>query len=448
MVVRPIRSVLLGMMLLAVVFGPIIMIVPDDASAAEYSGTSPAFATGKYWSLFVGYANQGDVIKWSWSSSDSLGFQLIITPDMTHLYGFSSYDGLVVSTPGFYNLVWYNNNWFFSATVSYWVAVFTPSTTITTPIEGAYLNSTTISIQGTSDPYSEDVQVGPDALHLIEASWSGNDWGVDNYLLQEGQNDILVRTYYWMDSYGYEEVTYDRTMHVTLDATLPDLAILSPPTTGTNYLQGQVNISWQCSDDSGIANREVKVDALAWTDVTSDSYAIELGDGHHVVSVRVTDLAGNAAFSQTTFVCDRVAPEVTVGGPGTDAKISEDNVNVWWYGSDDLSGIDHYEVRIAGGDWVDVGDATNHTFADLGDAWYSVDVKVVDKSGNEATATTSFGIYTSIWSQNGPYQGIPLFGLIAAIIVGAVVAVLLLRKRKGGPAAVSVPKEEPAPGTP
>ncbi len=35
----------------------------------------------------------------------------------------------------------------------------------------------------------------------------------------------------------------------------------------------------------------------------------------------------------------------------------------------------------------------------------------------------------------------------AAIIVGAGVVVLLSRRRKGGPAAVSVPKEGPAPGT-
>jgi hypothetical protein len=76
--------------------------------------------------------------------------------------------------------------------------------------------------------------------------------------------------------------------------------------------------------------------------------------------------------------------------------------------------------------------------------WHSVTVKALDRTGNYATSTVSFGVYTSVWSTNGPYQGIPLFGVIAAIFIGAVVIVLLVRKRKGGPAVASVPKEEPA----
>ena len=35
----------------------------------------------------------------------------------------------------------------------------------------------------------------------------------------------------------------------------------------------------------------------------------------------------------------------------------------------------------------------------------------------------------------------------AAIVIGAVVVVLLLRVRKGGPTVISVPKDGPAPGT-
>jgi len=442
MVMRALWSLLLGAMLASVVLIPVCLFVPNAASAVEYSGTSPLFAVDTEWSLYVGYFAPGDIIQWYWSSGDSLSFSLLYTVDSTteQLGGFTDDDSCRVDRAGHYGLWWYNNNLFFSASVDYWVAGFTPFTTITTPVDGAYLNSAAISVQGKTDSYSAAVLVGPDTLHTTEATWSGDDWGVDGYLLTEGQNDILVRTYYWLDSNGYTILsTPDKMIHVTLDTALPDLAITSPSLAGA-HLRGTVDVAWQCSDENGIVKREVKVDALGWQDVTADSYTVELADGHHVVSVRVTDLAGNQAYGQVAFICDTVAPQITIAEPVVNSKVSEDHVAVSWAGSDDPSGIDYYEVQIAGGRWTNVGTETSHEFTGLDDGWYSVNVRAVDKSGNSATASVNFGIYTSIWSTNGPYQGIPLFALVAAIIIVAVVATLLLRKKKGGPAVSTVPK--------
>ena len=171
-----------------------------------------------------------------------------------------------------------------------------------------------------------------------------------------------------------------------------------------------------------------------------------MADGQHKLQVRATDVAGNIAVAEVEVTVDATAPEVTISP--RDTKISRDDVLVTWWGADATSGIDHYEVQLDGGSWVDVGNATSYQLTNLDDEWYFFTVKAVDQTGKEATATVSFGIYTSIWSQNGPYNGIPLFALVSAIIVLAVVAVLLLRKRRGNPVVAGVPKEEPASGTP
>src|SRR4030066_2244788 len=192
MVMKTLRSLLFGAMMIGVVLAPVCFIVPNTASASEYAGTSPAFSAGTAWSLYVGWLATGDILEWYWETSDSLSFSLVYTIDSTttQIWGFSSDDGYVVESSGHYGLWWYNNNWFFSASVSYWAAGFTPFTTVEAPSEGEYMDSATVTVHGVTDSYSSEVLVGPDAFHLTEASWSGDNWAAEGVVLDEGQNRI------------------------------------------------------------------------------------------------------------------------------------------------------------------------------------------------------------------------------------------------------------------
>ncbi|MFH1579625.1 MAG: hypothetical protein ABIE25_05630 [Thermoplasmatota archaeon] len=245
--------------------------------------------------------------------------------------------------------------------------------------------------------------------------------------------------YYTSDVAGNVET--QRSVSFNLDSVSPSLTIISP--SNASFVAGTVDMTWLCSDSNSIAKREVKVDASDWQSTNVNAFSTHVADGTHTFQVRVTDLAGNVALAETTVVSDTVVPQVAISGPQMNDKINKNDVVVSWSGSDELSGIDHYEVQITGGQWVNVGNATSYQFTNLDDVWYSVTVKAVDKSGNTATSTVGFGIYTSIWSTNGPYQGIPLFALIGAIV--AIIAVSLFlwyRKRKPSPQG-SVSKEPP-----
>jgi hypothetical protein len=446
MTMRILRIILSSTVLLLLILSAFVAI-PSSVSAREFSGTFPSIAAGTSCWLNVGYCAVGDIIWWIWTSSESLGFELQNTRNWTPISGFSNDDGYVVQTAGWFALSWsngYNNKSFFDASVSYWVEIFTPTTAISAPSDCyAYLSSHTIDVQGTTDGHAAGILVGPDALHLRTATTAGMNWRVDDLVLNEGRNTILVRSCYWLDSYGYNNYTIDKTIYAFVDSISPDLAIISPITTSSSgtYLKGIVNISWQCSDDNGIFNREVKVDGLDWEHVATDSFTTQIADGQHVIQVRVTDLVGNEATGEITFVSDTVAPQVTIVGPEENARITKDHAVVSWSGSDNLSGLDHYEVQIIDGDWVDVGNATSYELTNLDNHWYSVCVKAVDRSGNNATSTACFGIYPGMWSTNSPDLWIPWFALTATVILAAILSVLVYWRKRG--AGAKPPPQEP-----
>lgn len=371
--------------------------IPSRASATEYQGTSPSFATDTEWATSAFWCNAGDLIEWDWTTSDTLSFSLLYTSgtSTTHVYGFSSYDGYVVPSAGHYALDWYNNNLFFSAMVSYWVAAFTPSLAISSPADGAYLSSRLISLQGSTDPYTDGVLVGPDAMHLREATWSGDNWGVDNLAMNEGQNSILVRSYYLLDYYGYENTTYDRTIHVVVDTIPPELTITTP--FNNTFVKGDLDISWQCSDSNGIVRSEIKFDAWGWQDVTGTTYPASLADGQHTVQIRVTDAAGNQATRIASFTADSTPPELTIIGPPQDSYTQSSGVS--WQASDNIGLDPECQLVFDNSGMVVVNMSASstyylHYFEHFQDGPHTVQLWVRDFANNWAMKTVNFTLDT------------------------------------------------------
>ncbi|MCP8318692.1 MAG: Ig-like domain-containing protein, partial [Candidatus Methylarchaceae archaeon HK01B] len=114
---------------------------------------------------------------------------------------------------------------------------------------------------------------------------------------------------------------------------------------------------------------------------------------------------------------DLIPPTISITSPTNGSEIKSSTVNVVWTGSDSGSGIDHYEVKLDGGSWINVGTATSHEFTGVTDGIYTVYVKAVDKVGNWKEAMVNFTVSTGI-----------IFGLdltTMAIIIAAVVVVIV-----------------------
>ncbi|MHA1827993.1 MAG: Ig-like domain-containing protein [Candidatus Heimdallarchaeaceae archaeon] len=91
---------------------------------------------------------------------------------------------------------------------------------------------------------------------------------------------------------------------------------------------------------------------------------------------------------------DTTPPTVTITDPTDGATIYSSDVTVSWTGSDNV-GIDHYNVRIDSGAWINVGTSTSYTFTGLADGSHTSDVQAYDAAGNVGSDSVTFTVDTS-----------------------------------------------------
>ncbi|MEA3558902.1 MAG: Ig-like domain-containing protein [Candidatus Thermoplasmatota archaeon] len=79
---------------------------------------------------------------------------------------------------------------------------------------------------------------------------------------------------------------------------------------------------------------------------------------------------------------DDQSPILEIISPVNGTYFDKDTVTVTWNGSDEGVGIERYEIRIDEGNWTNKYNATSHTFKDLDNGEYSVEVRVRDWVGH------------------------------------------------------------------
>jgi hypothetical protein len=304
-----------------------------------------------------------------------------------------------------------------------------PSTSLdisgTEGLDGMYTSSVSIAFE-VWEPTSG---VASTFYRIDDGSWQ--TYSGSFLMSTEGASNL---SFYSVDNAGNTE--QPDTVTIYIDTQAPTTTVTLNGTLGLNGWYGgnfvRVEL-WPYDSADFVDVTRYKVDNGTWMTYYDGFYVVE--DGTHIIDYYSSDLAGNVETQKSiSFKLDSTEPTIAITYPLPDAKISKDSVTIEWSGADYLSGIDHYEVQVDGGNWIPMGTATSYELKGLQDKWYSVTVKAIDKSDNTATSTVGFGIYTSIWSQNGPYQGIPLYALIAVIIVVALlVGYVLIRRRRKQP---------------
>jgi hypothetical protein len=114
--------------------------------------------------------------------------------------------------------------------------------------------------------------------------------------------------YYSADAAGNVEEAGMLT--ISIDLSGPRIIILSPEN-GASTNESGVEVRWDCEDDdSGIVNCEVMVDDGEWEDLGNDtsSVTLDLEDGEHEITLRLTDGAGNVVEETVTVTVDTVPP--------------------------------------------------------------------------------------------------------------------------------------------
>ncbi|MEF8874304.1 MAG: S8 family serine peptidase [Candidatus Thermoplasmatota archaeon] len=209
--------------------------------------------------------------------------------------------------------------------------------------------------------------------------------------LESGGHTVDVRA---TDVEGYE--TTDNVSFI-VDTTPPNIEIDSPQE-GDTFNVSQVTVEWRGEDEiSGIDYYEVRLEGETWENVGEvESHLFEgIEDGDHTAEVRATDLAGNDEIATVSFTVDTTSPTVTISAPGEGDIFNVSQVDVEWTGEDETTSIDHYEVRLEGGAWEEVGKDESHTFESLEDGDHTAEVRAIDEAGNSEVSSVTFTIDTT-----------------------------------------------------
>jgi hypothetical protein len=189
-----------------------------------------------------------------------------------------------------------------------------------------------------------------------------------------------------LDSEGYV-VSY----FVSLDTT--------PPTTTHNYdglwHTSDITIVLKGSDDlSGVAETFYRINSGPVKRVIVDGQPVISTEGaNNTLEYWSVDNAGNEEPHKMliNIKLDKTPSLINVTGFQT----HDSELTISWIGSDDLSGIDHYEIRLDEREWINMGMNTSYTFKDLASGIHIIYIKAVDRAGNMNITSIQLTITTA-----------------------------------------------------
>ena len=243
-----------------------------------------------------------------------------------------------------------------------------------------------------------------------------------------------MKTVYYQikDNSGLISDTYSDT--IILDVTPPSgFIIMENNATYTNTTS--VTLILSATDAiSGVIQMRFSHDNITWSSwepySTSGTWVLTMGDGTKTVYVQFKDGAGLISHSYfDTVILDTTPPAIIIISPSHDYESRSSMLNVTWMGSDEISGISHYEIRLDGGAWTNVGANTTYTFTQLADGSHIIDIRTVDKVGNIQQSTVSFTVNTSPLLGPSYIEETVITITIIIIALGITLYFLKIRKR-------------------
>jgi hypothetical protein len=275
--------------------------------------------------------------------------------------------------------------------------------------------------------------------------WAGidEDHSKDK-LIQRGfsENEIYVTLYSYLAQQNLAWLFQAALPDVSEKNIVHGLTILQdhiPPNTLDDY-DGE----WQNSEfiitltatdyESGVSETYYRVNNGVVKSVSVNGQPlITTEDANNTLEYWSVDNVGNEEFPHkilTGIKLDKTPPAILITSPSLSYEARSSTLTVTWTGSDEISGISHYEIRLDRGAWINVGTNTTYIFAQLADGSHIIDIKAVDKTGNVGQSTVSFTVNTSPLLGPGYIEAVIT---ATTIIVALGIALYFLKIRKRFP---------------
>jgi len=158
---------------------------------------------------------------------------------------------------------------------------------------------------------------------------------------------------------------------------------------------------------------------------------------YYVAAVNGVGTGNASVIINVSLNYDLEAPSVSITSPENGTTLYSKNVTVSWTGSDNVA-IDHYEVKLDNGTWINVGLNTTYVFHDVPLGNHTLYVKAVDTSNNTAVRYVKFTLSKREVAGGilpGEIGGMPstvvIGGLILLVVVILILAILLKKRSSG-----------------
>ena len=214
---------------------------------------------------------------------------------------------------------------------------------------------------------------------------------------------------------------------VCIDVTAPDLTITSP-TYGEVIGSSAVEVVWKGNDTlSDIDYYMVKIDGEQWivTNTTSVCYS-GLSEGQHTIYVRAYNKAGLSTEQSAIFIIDLTPPSLEIISPENGSTIEGDSIGVSWSYWDNY-GVDHVEIKLDDGPWINVGVSTSYVFSDISSGGHRISIRVIDRAGYGITRDVYVFVKSPVLAIQMGYAAL-FIGIIALII--SVILIGVVKRRK------------------
>lgn len=282
-------------------------------------------------------------------------------------------------------------------------------------MEGWYLSSVTIALLGEDEngPVSTAYKIG------------GGPWQAYHSPFLLTDDGIHLLEYFSTDALGASEAPRQR--EIRIDATPPQTTLLLDGVLGQGgwYTSAVLALPAPVDVTSGVKSLQFRVDGSPWADLPPP--LLLSSNGEHTIEFFATDVAGNAEIPRSRSVkLDRERPGVTIERPANGSLFQASTVDVAWTGQDGVSGLAVCRASLDG-KIISSEPSVALRLTDLGDGPHALRVACFDEAGNGGEATVSFRVDTHPLSPSGPLGP---WLLVALTLVPAVVATLLIRRRR------------------
>jgi len=252
------------------------------------------------------------------------------------------------------------------------------------------------------------------------------------FITAENANNTLE---YWsVDNADNEELPHKILTEIKLDKTKPTGSV-TINNNATYTASTSVTLTLTATDaTSGVYQVRFSNDGVwdteAWeTPSSTKTWTLSSGDGTKTVYYQIKDIAGLTSQSYSDMVImDVTPPTIIITSPSPGYEIRSSTITVTWTGSDETSEISHYEIRLDGSSWTNIGTNTTHTFSEVGDGSHTIDIKATDKAGNVKQDTVSFQVNTSPLLGPGYTEEVAVS--IAIILTALAIAIYYIKIRK------------------